>query len=34
MKCYKIVLNCIDKNEEFYKKCGFQKVGNQMKLPS
>lgn len=31
MKCYKIILNCLDKNIEFYKKCGFQQVGVEMK---
>ena len=30
-KCYKIILNCLDKNVEFYRKCGFETVGNEMK---
>ncbi len=29
--CYKIVLNCIDENLNYYEKLGFKKVGNQMK---
>ncbi len=28
--CYKIVLNCSDKNMKFYEKNGFQKRGNEM----
>lgn len=31
MGCYKIILNCLDHNVKFYEKCGFQKVGNEMK---
>jgi glucosamine-phosphate N-acetyltransferase len=31
MKCYKVVLNCIDKNIGFYEKCGFQRAGSQMR---
>jgi len=31
MKCYKVVLNCLDKNIGFYEKCGFQYVGVQMR---
>ena len=31
-KCYKIILNCLNKNIDFYKKCGFEKVGVEMKL--
>jgi glucosamine-phosphate N-acetyltransferase len=31
MKCYKIILNCLDKNVDFYKKCGFEQVGSEMK---
>jgi len=31
MKCYKIILNCLDHNIKFYEKCGFQKVGVEMK---
>jgi len=30
-KCYKVILNCLDKNIDFYKKCGFEMVGNEMK---
>jgi glucosamine-phosphate N-acetyltransferase len=30
-KCYKIILNCLDKNINFYEKCGFILVGNEMK---
>ena len=29
--CYKIILNCLKKNEEFYKKCNFENVGYEMK---
>jgi glucosamine-phosphate N-acetyltransferase len=29
--CYKIILNCINKNINFYKKCGFEEVGVEMK---
>lgn len=31
-KCYKIILNCLDNNIEFYKKCNFDIVGVEMKL--
>jgi len=31
-KCYKIILNCLDKNIEFYKKCNFLVAGVEMKL--
>jgi glucosamine-phosphate N-acetyltransferase len=31
-KCYKITLNCLDKNIDFYKKCNFCISGTQMKL--
>lgn len=31
-KCYKIILNCLNKNIDFYKKCGFEEVGVEMKL--
>jgi len=31
-KAYKIILNCLDENIEFYNKCGFKLVGNEMKL--
>ena len=30
-KCYKIILNCLDKNIEFYTKCGFNIAGIEMK---
>jgi glucosamine-phosphate N-acetyltransferase len=29
--CYKIILNCLPKNIEFYKKCNFIEVGIEMK---
>ena len=29
--CYKIILNCLDKNIEFYKKCDFNVVGVEMR---
>jgi glucosamine-phosphate N-acetyltransferase len=29
-KCYKVILNCSDRNTDYYKKLGFQLVGNQM----
>lgn len=28
--CYKVTLNCLDSNIEFYKKCNFETSGNQM----
>jgi glucosamine-phosphate N-acetyltransferase len=31
-KCYKIILNCLDKNIEFYKKCNFSVAGVEMRL--
>jgi glucosamine-phosphate N-acetyltransferase len=31
-KCYKIILNCLEKNTVFYKKCGFEFVGVEMKF--
>jgi glucosamine-phosphate N-acetyltransferase len=31
-KCYKIVLNCLDKNIHFYEKCNFTISGVQMKI--
>ena len=31
MTCYKIILNCLDKNIGFYNKCGFSVIGNEMK---
>jgi glucosamine-phosphate N-acetyltransferase len=30
-KCYKIILNCLDKNIDFYKKCNFEIAGVEMK---
>ncbi len=30
--CYKIILNCFDDNIEFYKKLGFKKYDNGMRL--
>ena len=30
--CYKIILNCLDHNTKFYEKCGFKKVGVEMKF--
>ena len=29
-KCYKVVLNCSDKHIGFYKKCSFEREGNEM----
>jgi glucosamine-phosphate N-acetyltransferase len=29
-KCYKIILDCEEKNVGFYEKCGFEKKGIQM----
>lgn len=31
-KCYKIILNCLEKNIKFYKNCGFFEIGVEMKL--
>ena len=31
-QCYKIILNCSDKNVPFYNKFGFSKVDNGMKM--
>jgi len=31
-KCYKIILNCLEKNIKFYENCGFVEVGVEMKL--
>jgi len=31
-KCYKIILNCLEKNIKFYEKCGFIIAGVEMKL--
>lgn len=28
--CYKVTLDCDDSNVEFYQKCHFEKVGNQL----
>jgi glucosamine-phosphate N-acetyltransferase len=30
-KCYKITLNCLSHNIQFYEKCGFTTAGNEMK---
>jgi len=30
--CYKIILNCLEKNIKFYENCGFITVGVEMKL--
>ena len=30
--CYKIILNCLEKNIDFYKKCNFTTVGYEMKF--
>lgn len=32
MKCYKIVLNTLKHNEEFYNSCGFECVASQFKI--
>jgi len=31
-KCYKVILNCLDKNIKFYQKCGFNISGSQMRI--
>ena len=31
-KCYKIILNCLEHNIQFYKNCNFNIVGVEMKL--
>lgn len=31
-KCYKIILNCLEKNIKFYEKCGFITAGVEMKI--
>lgn len=31
MKCYKIILNCLEKNILFYEKCNFKIAGYEMK---
>ncbi len=28
--CYKVILDCSDKNIPFYEKCGYKKVENEM----
>ena len=33
-KCYKIILNCLDKNVGFYEKCNFITAGIEMKYSS
>jgi len=33
-KCYKVILNCLDKNIGFYLKCGFKVVGAEMRINS
>ena len=30
-RCYKVILNCLDKNIDFYKKCNFTISGVQMR---
>jgi len=30
--CYKVILNCLDKNIGFYEKCGFYRNGNEMRM--
>lgn len=30
--CYKVILNCSDKNVDFYKKCGFVNKNKEMSL--
>ena len=32
LKCYKVILNCLDKNIKFYEKCNFIVAGVEMKL--
>jgi RimJ/RimL family protein N-acetyltransferase len=34
MKCYKVILNCLEKNKDFYEKCGFEQVGLEMRFMS
>lgn len=31
-KCYKVILNCLNKNIEFYEKCNFYNSGVQMRF--
>jgi glucosamine-phosphate N-acetyltransferase len=33
-KCYKVILNCLEKNIGFYERCGFEEVGFEMKYIS
>jgi predicted GNAT family N-acyltransferase len=33
-KCYKVILNCLSKNVEFYKKLNYEVVGHQLKFMS
>lgn len=30
--CYKIILNCNEKNKQFYEKCGFTETNKQMSI--
>lgn len=30
--CYKVILNCTEKNEAFYENCGFKKTNTQMSI--
>lgn len=32
MNCYKVILNCLEKNIPFYKKCNFVITGTQLKF--
>ena len=32
LECYKIILDCAEKNTEFYQKCGFSIKGIQMSI--
>jgi len=32
MKCYKVILNCLEKNKDFYEKCGFEQAGLEMRF--
>lgn len=29
--CYKVILNCLEKNRGFYNKCGFEMIGLEMR---
>jgi glucosamine-phosphate N-acetyltransferase len=31
--CYKVILDCSEKNIQFYEKCGFYKTEIQMRFP-